>query len=89
MRTLSLGLGAAAATFVVLFAVVGANYLVQLFGALSVFLGLEAMLVGTAIWLDRSRRQVPDWIAVSVIVIAAVLLLLWAQPTYMQPLKQH
>lgn len=95
MRTLSLGLGAAAATFVVLFAMVGALYLVQLFGVLGLFWGVEALLVGTAIWLHQTRRQVPEWIAVSAIAIAVLLLLVATLPTYHypmgvpEPLKQH
>jgi hypothetical protein len=86
---MSLGLGAAAATFVALFAVVGAKYLVQFFGALSVFLGVETLVVGTAIWLRQTGRRVPEWIVVAAIVIAAVLLLLANQPTYMTPIKEH
>jgi hypothetical protein len=89
VRTLSVGLGAAAATFVALFAVVGANYLVQFLGALSVFLAVEALLVGTAVWLNLNRRRVPEWIVVAAIVTAAVFLLLATQPTYLAPIKQH
>jgi hypothetical protein len=89
VRTLSLGLGAAAATFVALFAVVGAYYLVQFLGALGVFLGIEALVVGTAIWLRQTGRRVPEWIVVVAIVIAAVFWFLATQPTYLTPIKQH
>lgn len=96
MRTLSIGLGAAAATFVALFAVVGALYLVQLLGMLGLFLGVEALMVGGAIWLGRNRLRMPGIADVAIVglLIAAVLLLLWAfQPTYTYPmgerLKQH
>ena len=90
MRTLALGAGAAAATFVALFAMSILFPRFQSFPAVTLFLGAEALLVGSAIWLGRNWWRMPERIAVSAIVslltVAAFLFLLMLQPIYMRGL---